>query len=78
MKTKKITVSYLRSNLKAVLKSVETGQKILIESHGREIAEIKPIENKQMAARLKLLEIGKITQMGDLVSPTGEKWNVSL
>lgn len=69
MKIKKITVSYLRNNLKAVLKSVETGKKIIIESNGKAIAEIKPVENKQLAARLKLLEIGKITPMGDLISP---------
>lgn len=75
---KKVSVSYLRGNLKEIIQAVEKGQTIVIESHGREIAELKPLENKRLKAREKLLEIGKKTKMGDVITPTGEKWNIAL
>jgi prevent-host-death family protein len=78
MKTKKITVSVLRNELKSILKIVQAGNRVIIESHGKGIAEIIPIEGTQKANQLKLLEIGKRSVIGDIESPTGEKWKLNV
>ena len=78
MKTKKISVSELRNDLKSILKIVQGGTHVIIEAHGKSIAEIRPLnveeekkfsESVQKTNQLKLLEIGSKSYIGDIESP---------
>jgi prevent-host-death family protein len=78
MKNNTISISNLRKNLKSVLQIVEKGKTINIESHGKLIASIMPIEKKQKENRKKLLEIGKRSFIGDILSPFKDTWSPKL
>ncbi|MEO5583355.1 MAG: type II toxin-antitoxin system Phd/YefM family antitoxin [Saprospiraceae bacterium] len=45
MKAKKISVTELRNNLSAILKLVQNGTPVIIQDHGKSIAEIVPMKD---------------------------------
>lgn len=69
-----IPISELRNNLPEFLKKVERGEKIIVTSHGKEIAMLVPIENKIVQARERLQALRSKAKIGDVVSPTGAEW----
>jgi prevent-host-death family protein len=71
-----IAVSQLRTRLQYYLKKAEKGEQILITSHGKKVAALNPVPDKQTEARRKMAEIAKHSWVGDVVSPLGEDWKV--
>ncbi len=72
--TQSIPISEFRAHLPAFLKAVKKGKTISITSHGEELAVLSPPEDKAAKARARLLELGKTAIIGDIISPSGEKW----
>ena len=70
----KVAASKLRENLKIFLKKVEIGESITITSRGRQVAKLVPVENKREVSKKSLKQLRKNAVIGDILSPTGEKW----
>ena len=70
-----VNVTELRQNLPAYLAEAGKGREIEVTSHGRVIARIVAGGNPGQEARTRLLAARKDSKVGDVVSPTGEKWD---
>ena len=70
-----VNVTELRQNLPAYLAEVGKGREIEVTSRGRVIARIVAGGNPGQEARERLLAARKDGKVGDVVSPTGEKWD---
>ncbi len=69
-----VNVTELRQNLPAYLAEVKKGREIEVTSRGRVIARIVAGGDPQQEARERLLAVRKHCTVGDVVSPTGAKW----
>ncbi len=69
-----IGVSEFRANLMKVLKEVENGTDINITSRGKIVARLVPPDFTKENARKKLIEIGKKSKIGDVISPINTTW----
>ncbi len=69
-----VSIHEAKTHLSALIASVErTGEKIIIQRHGRAVAEINPVSHK---SRLKLDPVLKnVKVMSDLTQPTSEEWD---
>ena len=70
-----VNVTELRQNLPAYLAQVKKGKEIEVTSRGKVIARIVAGGDPHDEARARLLAIRKRSTVGDVVSPTGAKWN---
>lgn len=52
----------------------KTHEEILITKHGRPVAKLVPLEKKEKAASPFGYLKGQVIITGDIVAPTGEKW----
>jgi len=71
---REVNVTELRSHLPAYLEQVQTGEELVITSHGKAIACILPSQDIREAARKQLKALRKKSHVGDVVSPVGEAW----
>lgn len=69
-----MAASKLREILKVFLKKVEIGESITVTSRGRQVAMLVPIGNKRKVSKRSLKQLRKNAVIGDILSPTGEKW----
>lgn len=69
-----IPISEFRANMPAFLKKVQNGVRIMITSHGKEVARMEPPTDEKEALWQAVLEMRKHAKIGDILSPTGEKW----
>jgi len=67
-------VSEFRANMMNFLQRAEKGERLIITSRGKQIAQILPPEDVKKRAKEKLKKIGKSCRIGDIISPTGETW----
>jgi prevent-host-death family protein len=56
-----------KAKFSEILRKVRAGQRVVISYHGREVAEIRPIEQRSLAASLRDLEQSGI--LGPLAVP---------
>ncbi len=71
----KVKVSELRQNLPEYLARVREGEEIEVTVHGRVIARIVPEGDRAAAARERLKALRGKARVGDVISPSGERWN---
>lgn len=71
-----VNVTELRSHLPAYLNKVQAGEELLITSRGKAVALLVPPRNEYQAAREQLRLLRGKCRIGDIVSPTGEEWEV--
>ena len=69
-----IAVSQFRANLLEYLKKVERGEKIIITSHGDQVAMLVPPQNEAALAQEKLQELRQSACLGDLLTPVSNDW----
>jgi len=72
-----VRVSKLREHLVSFLKRVELGENIIITSRGRRVARLAPLGDKMIKAREALQQLRKNAVVGDVISPLGERWEVT-
>ena len=80
MKTKAVAVTELRAKLRKLLDEVErNGVRILITKRGKPVARLEPLANKASDGEAPLFgrRRGAVKILGDIVGPTGEKWNAA-
>jgi len=70
-----VNVTELRQNLPAYLAEVKKGREIEVTSRGRVIARIVAGGDPHQEARERLLAARRHCTVGDVVSPTGVKWD---
>jgi len=70
----KVSITELRQNLPAYLARVRKGDEIQVAVHGKVIARIVPEVDAAQAARQRLLALRKKAKVGDVVSPSGDRW----
>ena len=71
----KVKVSELRQNLPEYLARVREGEEIEVTVHGRDIARIVPQADRAAAARERLKALRPKARVGDVLSPSGDRWN---
>ncbi|MGA7984882.1 MAG: type II toxin-antitoxin system prevent-host-death family antitoxin [Burkholderiales bacterium] len=71
----KVKVSELRQNLPDYLARVRAGEELEITVHGRVIARIVPEAERAASAREWLKALRAKARVGDVISPSGERWN---
>ena len=71
-----VNITKLRQNLPAYLAEVRKGKELKITVSGKVIARIVPEQGVKHAARQRLAALRAKCKVGDVVSPTGERWNV--
>lgn len=71
---REVNVTELRSHLPAYLVQVQTGEELVVTSHGKPIARILPSQDLREAARKQLKTLRKNSHVGDVISPIGETW----
>ena len=71
----RVSISELRANLLKYLKLVSRGESIDVTSKGRVLATLTPPVSQQEAARNQLARLAATAEIGDVVSPTGERWD---
>ena len=71
-----VNITELRQKLPGYLKQVERGEEIAVTVRGRVIARIVPEGpvNARVQARARLADLRGRTALGDVLSPTGERW----
>ena len=69
-----VPISEFRSRIPFFLKKIEKGIKIALTSHGKVIAEITPPSEEKSDLQQRLEYARAHSWVGDVVSPTGEKW----
>lgn len=72
----RVNITELRNHLPTYLGKVKTGEEVTVTSRGKVIARLVPEADEQETARLRLESIRKDSWVGDVVSPTGELWEV--
>jgi len=72
----KVNISELRANLLNYLKKASEGHEIVVTSHGEVLATIVPPIDRYKSAKAKLKELAKTAVLHDVVSPSGEQWDV--
>lgn len=72
----RVNVTELRNHLPAYLGKVKTGEEVVVTSRGKVIARLVPEMDESKAARLRLETSRKDSRIGDVVSATGEVWEV--
>ena len=72
---REVNVTELRSHLPAYLVQVQTGEELIVTSHGKAIARILPSQDIREAARKQLNALRKKSHVGDVISPIGEVWD---
>jgi prevent-host-death family protein len=74
----KVNVTELRQNLPAYLAEAQKGREIEVTSRGKVIARIVPESGAHERARARLLAARKRCRVGDVVNPTGARWDAEL
>jgi prevent-host-death family protein len=69
-----VNVTELRQNLPDYLAEVRKGKELKITVRGKVIARIVPEQDVRNAARQRLAALRTKCKVGDVVSPTGERW----
>ena len=69
-----VELSTLKQKLPAYLKEVEKGRALRVTSRGKVVARLLPPEDTVHAARARLKVLRKSAQVGDVITPTGERW----
>ncbi|MBI3054005.1 MAG: type II toxin-antitoxin system prevent-host-death family antitoxin [Betaproteobacteria bacterium] len=69
-----VNVTKLRQNLPEYLAEVRRGKELKVTVRGKVIARIVPEKGMQNAARKRLAALRAKCKVGDVVSPTGERW----
>lgn len=70
----KVSITELRQNLPAYLARVRKGDEIQVAVHGKVIARIVPEVDAAQTARQRLLALRKKAKVGDVISPSGDRW----
>ena len=73
--SREVNVTELRQNLPTYLAEVRKGGEIEVTSHGKVIARIVAGGDPHLEARERLLAVRKHCTVGDVVSPSGAKWD---
>ena len=71
----RVKVSELRQNLPEYLARVRAGEELEVTVHGRVIARIVPEAERAAAAREWLKSLRGKARVGDVIGPSGERWN---
>lgn len=71
----KVKVSELRQNLPEYLARARAGEPVEVTVHGKVIARIVPEGDRAAAARERLQALRGKVRVGDIVAPSGERWN---
>lgn len=72
-----VNVTELRQNLPSYLAEVRKGREIEVKSRGRVIARIVAGGDPGQEARARLKAARKNCKLGDVLSPSGERWDAS-
>lgn len=75
MSMAKVNVTELRQNLPEYLARVTAGEALEVTVRGKVIARIVPEEDRAAAARRRLKALRGKAKVGDVMSPSGERWN---
>ena len=67
-----VPVSEFRANFMRFLQKAYKGERLIITSRGKQIAQVLPPDEIKKEARRKLRSISKSCYIGDIVSPTDE------
>jgi prevent-host-death family protein len=72
-----VKLTELRGKLPEYLKQVAKGRELRITSRGKVVARLLPPEDPVQAARSRLKALRKAARVGDVMSPTGERWQAA-
>ena len=73
---RRVKVTELRHALPAYLKAVQAGEELTIECRGKIVARLVPDRSAEEAAQERLIALRSSALVGDVISPTGEAWEV--
>jgi prevent-host-death family protein len=73
---KEVNVTELRNKLPAYIGQVKADEELLLTSRGKAIAQLIPVEDARKNARLHLSALRKKCQVGDVVTPLDEIWDL--
>jgi len=73
----RVNVTEFRNHLPAYLGKVKTGEEVAVTVRGKVIARLVPVTDESSAARRRLEAAREASWVGDVVSPTGEKWEAA-
>ena len=70
-----IGISEFRANMSAILQRVQDGEIVSLLMREIEVAKLVPPDYARMAARQQLEELRQTAVVGDVLSPTDERWD---
>ena len=70
----KVNITQLRQNLPEYLARVRAGDSVEVTVRGKVIARIVPEQDRAAAARERLKALRGKARVGDVMSPSGERW----
>lgn len=71
-------ITKLRNELPKFLHLVQSGEHIIVTSHGKPIARIMPPLDAPKEAKTQLKQLRKTCYIGDIISPVQDDWDVDL
>jgi len=74
---KNVSITELRANLLKYLQIAQQGEQVNVTSKGTLLATLTPPVTQQDSARAKMRKLAKTAVIHDVVSPTGDIWDVS-
>jgi prevent-host-death family protein len=74
-----VNITELRQNLPAYIEQVRKGKELKISVRGKVVARLVPTADEGEAARRRLAALRKsgAVHIGDILSPTGERWEAN-
>ncbi len=72
----KVTITKFRANIMRFLQKAQGGERLIITSRGKQIAQVLAPDEIKKDAQRKLKQLGKSCYIGDIESPIDESWKV--
>jgi len=71
-----VRLSEFRAHMARYLMLIADGQRVVLTSHGKPVAEIRAPEDRAAAARERLAAIARTASLGDLTAPAVDDFDV--
>ena len=72
-----IGLSEFRANMNFILQKVQNGEVVTLTSRGAEVARLVPPDFAQLTARKELAQLRQTAEVGDVLSPVANNWDVA-
>lgn len=72
-----VAIDDLQTNLSAIVRMVKSGKTVSLIEHGKEIAQMVPVQSSQAEALQELAKLSETAVIHDVLSPIDTAWEAT-